>query len=624
MKIPQTKVINLMILLFALFVSISCSKDTDLLADYVISDSKQARFIGNLLVDDTYFTGNDETLILDVLSNDVLSNPDKVKIVETSEPTNGTVIINEDKTLTYIPQSQSTTKEEDATTPDGTQGTGESVETPEDTVTDETESSQEKGAEQETEAAEENETIPETKPAPEKQTTQESNTLSSEKKEEEVSDTFTYTTETTDDDGSTTTEEAAVTVTTGYGELKAFPTAEGFGRNASGGRGGIVVEVTNLNDSGPGSFRAALKMKQRRTIVFKVGGTIQCRDLLRVPAESGNLTIAGQTAPGDGILVKGGELQIRASNVIVRHIRFRMGPNPPGKSNYDGIKIRSYDLSNPAKNIIIDHCSVSWGDDENISIKNAENVTIQNSILGECHKSFLMQRAKNISVLNNLFSLTASRNILANTVKHLDLTFEQINNIVYGFKWGTSGTDGMSFNVINNVYKLSNDFETSTRWCITNTPPNPENKDDATIETTHAYIEGNVIDTKDLSLYRSELNGYVFPTPKYTSSYKPTDASSNRLDSKLLPHIGASIPVRDAVDTRLIESYLTSTGTVKDYGTYPNIEGGIGYVDSDKDGIADDWEKSNGLNPDDYSDGARDRNGDGYTNLEDFLYYLTL
>ncbi|MBC6997991.1 PKD domain-containing protein [Cytophaga sp. FL35] len=408
------------------------------------------------------------------------------------------------------------------------------------------------------------------------------------------------------------------------GPLKAFPTAEGFGKNATGGRGGIVVEVTNLNDSGPGSLRYALEeIREPRTIVFKVGGTINAKSNLPIYAGRGNVTIAGQTAPGGGILIKNGSLSIQADNVIVRHLRFRMNSstNPQNGHNMDGIRVRSSNQSIKIKNIIIDHCSVSWALDENLSTRYAENVTIQNSILGESTRAMLIAGAKNISVLNNLFVLNSSRNVLANTVKHEELTFEQVNNIVYGFNWATSGTEGMKFNVIGNYYKQSNDFAGTTKFAITLTPPDPANGDTGNIKTTHAYLKDNLIDPKISAIYRGEIEPYLFTYPKSKSSYNATNA--NDLDGKLLGHVGASKPKRDAVDSRLINHYKNSSGNISTSGFFPTINNGTAYKDSDKDGMADDWEKSNGLNPNDPSDGKKDRNGDGYTNLEEYLYYLS-
>ncbi|MGP1993442.1 hypothetical protein D9V96_016295 [Zobellia laminariae] len=654
---------RIIISLLSVLTLYSCSKDTELLESYL--DGASPADGNNLGVNDFYKVGENGRITMDVLSNDRFINPSNVKIISTSRPTNGYVIVNDDNTITYVLGDRTAQEEAEAAEAEikarekaqasqeeaqaqqeqenkdkaeaeaQAQQEQENKEKAEAEAQAQQEQENKEKAEAEAQAQQEQENKEKAEAeaqAQQEQENREKAEAAEEKRkaeaeaaaQEEVDDSFTYTTETTDEDGNVTTEEVTVTVTAkAFSELKAFPTAEGFGKNATGGRGGIIVEVTNLNDSGPGSLRYALEeIRVPRTIIFKVGGTINAKSNLTIYTARGNVTIAGQTAPGGGILIKNGSLSIQGDNVIVRHLRFRMNSstNPEDGHNMDGIRVRSSNQSVNIKDIIIDHCSVSWALDENISVKSAENVTIQNSLIAECTKGTLIARAKNVSVLNNLYVLNNSRSVLANTVFHQDLTFEQVNNIVYGFKWATAGTEGMSLNIIGNKYKLSNDFQTSTNYAVTLTPADPENGDAGNIKTTHAYLADNIIDNDLLGIYRKELKPYLFSSPKSKSSYKATSAS--QLDNKLLSHVGASLPKRDAVDTRLINHYKNASGTLKSSGSFPSINSGTAYKDTDKDGMADDWEESHGLNPNNKDDGNKDINNDGYTNLEDFLYYL--
>ena len=235
-------------------------------------------------------------------------------------------------------------------------------------------------------------------------------------------------------------------------ELKAFPTAEGFGKNATGGRGGIVVKVTNLNDSGKGSLRHALtNTSGSRTIVFEVGGTITLKSAIAV--KNGNVTVAGQTAPGNGILIKGSMFMIESSNVIIRYIRFR-----PGDAQWDaldGLNITAWN-NYTVENVIIDHCSISWGSDENFDIRvstngTVRNITIQNSIISESDYGALASSGTyNLTYFKNLFAHNQERNIHSNYPTEGTFSFEMINNLVYGFRWATGVSIGRQFTVLNN------------------------------------------------------------------------------------------------------------------------------------------------------------------------------
>lgn len=540
-------------LLFCLFVTLqfSCSKDSDLLADYISNDNRKA------VVDDIFFVSlKNGSVVLDVLANDTHLETDEPAITGTTNPNHGSVVINPDNTLTYTP-----TTNEDAV------------------------------------------------------------------------DSFTYTTETVT--GNTATGNVVVTISEKSPELlnlKAFPGAEGFGKNTTGGRGGRVIAVTNLNDSGSGSLRAALEATGVRTVVFNVSGTIECKSYLSIGENNGNITIAGQTAPGDGITIKGAELRIAASNVIVRYLRIRPGESTTG-SNEDGLRIISFN-GNRTQNVIIDHSSITWGKDEIVEIggigngSNVRNVTIQNSIIGENisndHKFglILWNDAKDISIYKNLFVHNVERNIRSSTCTS---NFEMINNIIYGFRGGTVPTYENHFDIIGNSYK------TRPNLSIYNNPidlvASANNCPNGVVSKTKAFVNNNILDGKQIEI-PSTISAHLVGTRIFSSGIVPLNASS--VEQTVLSDVGATKPIGDSVDKRLINETKNRTGKLLtstiEVGGYPIIEviNRISSYDKDGDGMADVWELANGLNPNDPKDGSEVRAGQVYTNLELFLHMLTL
>ncbi|NHF59154.1 T9SS type A sorting domain-containing protein [Flavobacteriaceae bacterium TP-CH-4] len=395
------------------------------------------------------------------------------------------------------------------------------------------------------------------------------------------------------DNGITSVKATAKSsVIVGSSVKKAFPSAEGFGKNTTGGRGGIVVEVTNLNNSGPGSLREALKMTGTRTIVFKVGGTINCSSYLSIPSGSGNVTIAGQTAPGGGITIKGAELRVSASNVIVRHLRIRPGSNVSG-SNVNAVRVTPYgtDISN----IIFDHVSVTWGVDKVFIIgaiyngDNVSNVTVQNSIIGENIGSgmgfLLYKNTKNVSIQKNLLTHMRERNIRSSTS---NANFEMINNVVYGFSYGTLPTYENHFDIIGNVYKTDPKVSTALQTIRLEASTNGK------IGLTKAYIDDNVLDGSKVSV-SSNISPYLQSSPIFDSGIVPMPV--NEVEAYVLSDVGSSL-TRDAVDERIIYEVKNRTGGLKSStsaaGGYPSISNGTAYKDSDKDGMSDEWEALNG------------------------------
>ena len=596
MIISHLKVIELIGSVCVLSLFFSCSKDTDLLADYVMAEDPSALLVAYMVLDDSYVLTPDTEVVLDVLSNDTFSNPDKVKIVETTQPKEGTVLINEDNTLTYIPSN----KTEEA-----------SVDTnPQETVNDE--------------PVKENKKNTDEVVAPNEKNTEHG---------------FTYTVETKDDDGNTTAETAEVRIELDYGSLKAFPGAEGFGKNATGGRGGTVIHVTNLSDTGPGSLRNALeKISGKKTIVFDVSGYIVLKSQLKIRPGYGNVTIAGQTAPGDGITLRGHGLEIWDSNVIIRYLRIRVGTeqHDPKILELDALRIGGT-ISGITNNIIVDHCSFSWASDELASVNSVtegakiKNVTYQNCILAEGIASrygmLVGAGVSRISIYNNLFAHNMHRN-MRNSYSAPDIEFEFINNIIYDYSRATEVSFGNTIDIIGNIYKVNENKDDTYAINYGRSLIKPDY--DPAIGNIH-QSDNRTIDTK-FATTNSTFDKYGKANRALTHSLI-TPTSSAQLENKLLHDLGANI-FGSPVDKRILEEYKTSTGfqanSVNDtedfFGGYPNLTSGTrsaGY-DSDYDGMADAWELSHSLDPENPDDGKSDKNGDGFTNLEDFLHSLTI
>lgn len=629
MKAFPTKAIRLALCCYVLFVAFSCSKDTDLLADYVIAENLDSYFLTNLVVDDSFITNGNNSVVLDVLNNDNFINPDKVKIIKTSEPTSGTVTINEDKTLTYQPKDAVTDTESESDATDESLGqedtpqSSDSTETQNDQETDTTEESESTDSAQETATEQTEATEPQQKQ--EASTTEETSEESSKPEE----DTFTYTVETTKDDGSTETKEGTVIVVLDYGDLKAFPGAIGYGKNTTGGRGGRVIDVKNLNDSGTGSLRAAIEASGPRTVVFGVSGYINLSKPLIIT--NNDITIAGQTAPGNGITIKNEGIEVRASNVILRYIRVR--PGSASSAERDAIRVIESSENKTMKNIIIDHCSISWGKDEVLSFTaNRENsklrdITVQNCIISEGTAAqygvLVMGDVKKTSFVQNYLAHNKDRQFRASTAI---TEFEVINNIMYNFRWGTQVSFGGKFDIINNIYKISENISPQSGNAMTyiksgNTP-------DAKAEDGEVHQSGNVVINSNFPDTNLAFRNHNQSQRIFSSSLIEPMMTGN-LDNKILADVGASL-FDDPVDQRVISDYKHSTGyTIKseqEVGGYPNLNvvHRENSYDQDQDGMEDYWELQNGLDPNDQTDGKADRNNDGFTNLEDFLHSLTL
>ncbi len=416
---------------------------------------------------------------------------------------------------------------------------------------------------------------------------------------------------------------------------RAFPTAEGYGAHATGGRSasGVVAFVTNTNDTGAGSLREAVNSGGTpTTVVFTVSGTLTAASNILVGS---NVTIAGQTAPGDGFCIKGSPLRVRTidSNVIVRHMCSRPGEGGTGVacSNRDAFQV-------DGQNVILDHVSGSWSTDELMQMWiGADDVTIQRSIFAEalnvsCHPSgahsmgiLTGPAVTNISILNNVMAYNHQRNPRISRTTPVDI----IGNVIVG--WGIIGTDidtdadsepasdVVDVNIVNNVYVNITGIpsqENKRMWIRTD-------GDDSAI-----YISGNE-DEDGGSLTYSKLDsdpGVIVGTPG-TALYE-VDTSAGADMTAVLDNVGRMVPERDAVDLAIVAGVIAENGGLIDdpseslAGGYPTLNSTAALLDTDSDGMPDAWEISHGLDHEDASDRNNDMVGDGWSNLETYLNQL--
>ena len=412
----------------------------------------------------------------------------------------------------------------------------------------------------------------------------------------------------------------------------AFPGAEGFGRFATGGRGGTIYHVTNLNDSGTGSLRDAVS-QSNRIIVFDVSGTIYLQSGL---VFSSNLTVLGQTAPGEGIQVYGDRVSFSgANNIIVRHMRFRMGKG--GTSGKDAAGVAN------GRNMIFDHLSVLWGRDECFSIswdnKGTEptDITIQNSIIGQGLQTHscggLVQTQGGVTLFRNLYIENKTRNP---KVKGLN---QFVNNVVYN--WGNGGCYLMGRESEGNSWAdIENNYFVKGPWNGSGSPLSEGN------ENFQFYGAGNYYDSnKD-----GQLNGSPITDDEYTASGalrrsslseftnlpKQFPVIANMMTAEaalqwIIDSVGPSLPVRDEVDQYLIDELksfgtLGSTDGITDEKALPHGGTGVLYPgnktqDTDGDGIPDEWETANGLNPNNAADAAAIA-ANGYANIENYVFSI--
>lgn len=455
--------------------------------------------------------------------------------------------------------------------------------------------------------------------------------------------------------------------------IPAFPGAEGGGMYSFGGRGGKVIVVTSLADSGPGTLREACETGGARIIVFNVAGIIRLKTPLMIRAPY--ITIAGQTAPGDGVCVAGESFWIDTHDVIIRHMRFRRGETNVGRRD-DAIG------GNTIGNIMIDHVSASWGLDENMSMYRhmyddgtgkdrmeklpTVNITIQNSIFSEAldtynHSFGSTLGGENCSFIRNLWANNTGRNPSIGWFGIFNFT----NNVI--FNWKHRSIDGgdyrAMYNIINNYFKPGPITELDSPISHRILKPESGRSKLGYLTFGRAYVSGNIVegnkrvsednwaggvqieDMPNAGEYREQIKwDKPLPMPEMTI-----------LDAKsaykfVLENAGATFPERDPVDERIVrvvrtgeieyaadakptvpqfkyrrlppDSYKLGIITeVSQVGGYPEYKG-TPYKDSDMDGMPDEWELKYadlGLDPNNPKDAQLDCNGDGYTNIEKYI-----
>jgi pectate lyase len=424
--------------------------------------------------------------------------------------------------------------------------------------------------------------------------------------------------------------------------VPAFPGAEGFGAHSVGGRGGRVIEVTNLNDSGPGSLRAALEAEGPRIVVFRTGGTIELMTELVVTHPF--LTIAGQTAPGGGITLKTHPSNTRSAltlargchDVVIRHLRSRPGPHagfPRTKSGAapDTSEVKDALQILGARRVIVDHCSFSWATDEVVStFYDCEDVTIQWCVIAEAlrksrpdqdlpGKGLLIgsKGGGRISVHHNLMVHNVGRNPLLKCSGLVDV----VNNVVLAPDKVAMAIDAefgeAKANFVGNHVQapIGEGLVYGVRT--------------ASDGAFALFVEGNIgphrkgpgqPEANFVNPHREARRWII--TQRHDAAPVTTTSAAEAFE-QVLAGAGCTLPMRDAVDERLVAEVRKGATRLVNHpsevGGWPALAAGIAPRDTDHDGMPDAWEKMHGFDAADAGDGPQDADGDGYTNVEEFL-----
>ncbi len=435
----------------------------------------------------------------------------------------------------------------------------------------------------------------------------------------------------------------------------AFPGAEGFGKYTRGGRGGKVFIITNLNDDDDGSFRNAINQKGPRIIVFAISGTIHLQSPLRLKSD---ITIAGQTAPGDGICLADYPVILGGDNIIVRFLRFRMGDKNQKGGMVDGNGGDDAFGGTHRKNIIIDHCSMSWSTDEVFSVYGGDSTTLQWNLISEPlnysyhfetgdkdyehHGYGAIWGGKHSSFHHNLFAHCNSRTPRFDGIRNIpEENCDYRNNVIYN--WGGNNVyagEGGNYNIVNNYYKYGPSTYPDVRYRIVN----PYKRSD--IPFGKFYVTGNYVDgwpnvSADNSLGVVMNNGdqddkKASLVTRELAAETITMQAADKAYQLVLKNVGAILPARDTLDERIINDVKNRTGRIIDVqGDYPHgteyektinawpiLKPSPAPKDSDADGMPDDWEKKKGLNPNDASDASVFKLSKSFTNIEVYLNSL--
>jgi hypothetical protein len=440
----------------------------------------------------------------------------------------------------------------------------------------------------------------------------------------------------------------------------AFPGAEGFGKYTTGGRSGRVIVVSNLNDDGPGSLRQAVEKSYPRIIVFAISGTIHLQSKLNIRS---NATIAGQTAPGAGICLADQPVTLAGDNIIVRYLRFRMGDKFQRGGMVDGNGGDDAFGGVRRKNIIIDHCSMSWSTDEVFSIYAGDSTTLQWNFISEpLNYSYHFEAGnkdyehhgfggiwggKHLTAHHNLFAHCNNRNPRFDGTRNTpEETVDYRNNVIYN--WGGNtiyAGEGGRYNIVNNYFKYGPSTNKNVKYRIVS----PGKWEKPVIPFGKFYVDGNYVDGADdvsknnwLGIYMG--NGGTEADKKEAVIHQPHAVENISLQTAIEAYRsvvemgGCSLPERDTLDQRIVNDIKNRTGKLIDvqggyrHGTayeqtvtaWPTLRSLPAPKDSDSDGMPDDWEKKHGLNPSEASDASSNTLHGYYRNIEVYINSLVI